>query len=476
MSAPDLPTLVESGPVHFVGAGGAGMNALAELVLRSGGRVTGCDTRRGPATRRLEELGATVRQGHDPAHLEGVAGVVYSPAVPPETAEMVAARERGLPLLKRARALGSWVNRGRVVAVGGTHGKTTTCAMATEVLVAGGLDPTGVVGGRVPGWGGNLRYGQSDLFVVEADEYDRSFHHLEPRVAVVTNLEADHLDIYHDLEGVRDAFRTFAASVCPGGRLVVCADDPGAARLLAGVGECGYTYGTGAGAQLRAVDVDATPEGSRFRMVEEGKDRGVVSVPAPGLHNLRNALAAVAVARYLGVEWDAVATGLSRYGGVGRRFQRLGEAGGVLFVDDYAHHPTEIRATLEATRELFGDRRLVAVFQPHLFTRTRDFATEFGSVLAAADVVWLTDVYPAREDPIPGVSGRLVVDAVSEAGGAEVHYAEDLASLEAELERFLEPGDLCLTLGAGSVEEVGPDVRDRLSRSAGVGAREGPRG
>ncbi|MBT8404788.1 MAG: UDP-N-acetylmuramate--L-alanine ligase, partial [Gemmatimonadetes bacterium] len=346
---------------------------------------------------------------------------------------------------------------GRVVAIAGTHGKTTTTALTVEVLVAAGLDPTGFVGGSVPAWGGNLRRGSDALYVVEADEFDRSFHTLTPDVAVVTNLEADHLDIYGDVEGVRGAFRDFLARLRPGGTCIVCADDPGSAALLAELPGAGPTYGLSAGTQLRAVDVVHEAGGSRFRIVEHGVDRGAGRLPVPGDHTLRNALAAAAVARSLGADWDAIRTGWQAFRGVGRRFEALGAAADVEVIDDYAHHPTEIRVTLEAVRRAHPTRRVVAVFQPHLYSRTRDFATEFGVALAAADRVWVTDVFPAREDPIEGVDGALVVEAAARAG-ADVAYEPALDRLPGRVAGDLRPGDVVVTMGAGSIESTGPTL------------------
>jgi len=435
------------------------MCALAELLLRSGGRVTGCDLKPSRASDDLERLGATILLGHDASHVADASALVVTSAVSPDHPELLQAMERGIPVLKRAQALGAWVNRARLVAVAGTHGKTTTTAMATEILATAGLEPTGLVGGRVAAWSGNLRFGGTELYVVEADEYDRSFHTLTPDVAVVTNLEADHLDIYGDLEGVRTGFRTFLRGLRPGGRVVVCADDTGASALLAAVGEAGTTYGLSAGSRLRAVDVALNSGATTCRIREEGVDRGALTLPARGLHNLRNALGAAAAARALGVDWDAIRSALTGFAGVGRRFERLGEARGVCVVDDYAHHPTEIAATLEAARTSFPHARLVVAFQPHLYSRTRDFHREFGDAVSTADVVWITDVFPAREAPIPGVTGALVAQAARDAGAAEVHYHEAaLEDLPAALAPSLRDGDVLLTLGAGSVERVGGEI------------------
>jgi len=467
----NLLELAGTAPVHFMGIDGAGMCALAELLVRSGGKITGCDLKEGARMRRLESLGGGIHLGHHPRHVDDASALVITAAVPDDHPEVARALERGIPVLKRAAALGAVVNHGRVVAIAGTHGKTTTTAMATEVLAAGGMDPTGLVGGTVVAWKGNLRYGRGDLFVVEADEYDRSFHELEPYVAVVTNVEAEHLDVYGELAGVEEGFRDFLENVRSGGRVVVCADDTGASRLLAGLPWEGYTYGLSSGSQLRAVDVDSTAAGIHCRVVENGDDVGSLFLGVPGLHNLRNALGAAAAARYLGVEWGAIALGLAAYHGVERRFERLGQVAGVDVIDDYAHHPMEIRATLQAVRAIYPDRQVVAVFQPHLFSRTRDFHRDFGVSLTGADVVWVTDVFPAREPPIPGVTGELIVAAARDHGGPQVHYHPDLEGLPAALVPTLHHGDVVVTLGAGSVEVVGALVLDLL-RQRGDGARD----
>jgi UDP-N-acetylmuramate--alanine ligase len=453
------------GPVHFMGAGGAGMCALAEAMARAGLDVSGCDASPSRSLRDLESHGVAVHVGHDPVHAAGAATLVHTAAVPSDHPELQAARGAGLRVMKRAEALGEWVSQGRLVGVAGTHGKTTTTAMITTVLAAGDLDPTGFVGGRVAGWGGNLRPGSRNLFVVEADEYDRSFHWLATDAAVVTNMEPDHLDIYGDEEGVREGFRTFLDGLREGGRVIVCADDPGASSLAAGLGHPATTYGLSAGAQLRGEAPRTTGTGTRCRVVEEGVVLGSLEVPVPGLHNLRNALAAVAVARFLGMTFESIAEGLSGFGGVGRRFQTLGESDGVTVVDDYAHHPTEVEATLAAARASFPERRIVAVFQPHLYSRTHDFHEEFGVALAAADVVWLTDVYPAREEPIPGVDGELVAESTRAAGHSDVRYEPSLEALPAAVAASLRAGDLCLTLGAGSIEHTGPAILEALEVS-----------
>ena len=462
----DLRALAKERPVHFMGVGGAGMFPLAELLLRSGGRVSGCDAKDSRALRDLERLGGTVYVGHDPSHVTDAAALVVTSAVPKDHAEIQAARAAGIPVLKRAQALGEWVGMGTVVAIAGTHGKTTTTAMTTSILAKAGLDPTGLVGGRVTEWDGNLRFGSQNLFVVEADEYDRSFLTLAPDVAVVTNLEADHLDVYEDLEGVRRSFVEFLAGVRGGGRVIVCADDQGASSLLPLVGPSGYTYGTSAGSMLRVTDVEVGPGGTRGVVWEEGARKGTLEVSIGGRHNLLNALAAAAAARTLGAGWPDIFSALADFAGVGRRFQTIGEAAGVLVIDDYAHHPTELSAALRAARSMYGDRRIVAAFQPHLYSRTRDFFAEFGTALALADVAWICDVFPAREVPIPGITGDTVVEAARRAGVAEVHYVEDVELLAGEMASRLNAGDVVLTLGAGSIEFLGSRLVAALQEPA----------
>ena len=462
----EMPFQADGGPVHFLGIAGAGMVALAELLARSGIPVTGCDLRPDPVARSLGSWGCTVLSGHDPDHVEGASALVVTAAVSPDHPEIRRAGELGIPVFKRAEALGAWVNRGRVVGVAGTHGKTTSSAMVTEILAAAGMDPTGLVGGRVSSWQSNLRFGGSDLFVVEADEYDRSFHHLRPDIALITNLEPDHLDIYGDLEGVEEAFRVFLEGVPDTGWVVTCGDDHGASRLIPTLGGKVRTYGFNPGAQLRGVELREDETGSRFQVVEEGEPQSELQLRVPGRHNVQNALGAALSARCLEAGWDAIRQGLENFRGVGRRFELLGEWDGVTVVDDYAHHPTEVRATLAAARARFPGRRIVAVFQPHLFTRTRDFAHAFGEALAEADQVWITEIYPARENPIPGVTGVLVAQATLDAGASSVAFHPSLAELPREILPTLGAGDVCLTMGAGSIEFLGPDLL------AGLKARE----
>ncbi len=448
----------DSRPLHFVGIAGAGMSGLAELFLRRGAAVTGCDLLAERAGDLLR-LGATVESGHDPAHLEGVRAVVVSSAIPQSHPELVRAREMGLPVIRRAEALAEAVSGGTLVGVAGTHGKTTTTVMTTLALRAAGLDPTGVVGGRVAEWEGNLSFGGDTIFVVEADEYDRSFLALAPTIATITNVDADHLDIYRDLADIRETFERYAA----GARAVVrCGDDAGAASLTLSSTADVIDYGTeSSDVRLRATELRVEPDVTRFKVLMDGVELTEVALRVPGIHNVRNSLAAIGAGLVLGAPADALARGVGEYVGVERRFQRLGTVAQVTVVDDYAHHPTEIAATLAAAREAFPRRRIVAAFQPHLYSRTRDFACAFGKALAAADAVYLVDIYPAREAPLPGVTSALVADAVVSAGGT-VAWRGTVDGLIEILSDSARDGDVVLTLGAGDITRAGPQILRRL--------------
>lgn len=449
----------KSTPVHFVGIAGAGMSALAELFVRRGYTVTGCDTN--PATvRDLERVGIQVMVGHDPSHAEGAAELIVTSAVRTDNPELERARELGIPVTRRAEALGRAVSGGRVVGVAGTHGKTTTTVMTTQALSSAGLRPTGIVGGRVEQWNGNLSEGGEELFVVEADEYDRSFHALAPTIAVVTNVEADHLDIYPGgIDEIRDAFAQYVRGAQT---IVLCGDDPGAASLPTPSTAEIIRYGTRPReSRLVAADIRAEGGATRFDCVYDGLKLGELRLAVPGLHNVRNALAAVASGIALGVDLAAMRSGLESFTGVERRFQRLGDAGGVTIVDDYAHHPTEIEATLEAARSAFPERRIIAAFQPHLYTRTRDFHVEFAKALSNADIVFLADIYPAREQPIEGVSSDMIASPMRDAGRAPL-WEGPRDEMAAALARVVEAGDVVITIGAGDITRTGPELKALL--------------
>jgi len=447
----------DSRPLHFVGIAGAGMSGLAELLLRRGAQVQGTDANPAGAPD-LVAMGIAVH-AHDASRVHGARAVVYSSAVPPTHPELVQARALGVPVIRRAEALGEAVQGGSLVAVAGTHGKTTTTVMTTEALAAAGFDPTGVAGGRVGAWGSNLRAGSWRTFVVEADEYDRSFLALTPTVAVVLNVEADHLDIYAD---VHDITTTFTRFMAPARAVVLCNDDVGAATLPQDATRELVRYAvdvpgaTGvAGARLVARDLVLDAQGARARLEFDGESVGVLSLHVPGVHNVRNALAALGAGLMLGARIPEMLPGLARFAGVERRFQRLGLQHDVLVVDDYAHHPTECNATIAAARAAHPERRLVVAFQPHLYSRTRDFAEAFGVALAQADACFLCDIYPAREQPITGVTSERVADAMHASGRAPV-WSGTRAECAAALRAFVRPGDLVVTMGAGDITRVGP--------------------
>jgi UDP-N-acetylmuramate--alanine ligase len=451
-----------SQPVHFIGIAGAGMSALAELLVRRGVVVSGCDANPAMADD-LRRLGIQVAEGHSPAHVEHAHAVVVTSAVPRDHPELQRARELGIPVIRRAEALAEAVSVGDTVGIAGTHGKTTTTVMTTDVLAAAGLDPTGLVGGRVGSWEGNYRAGGDRIFVVEADEYDRSFLALAPAVAVVTNIEADHLDIYRDLDDIRSAFTQFVSGARA---IVLCADDRGAATLDVPVSAELLRYGIDSPhARVVARELRAKGDGSAFAVMFDGRLVGEATVAAPGRHNVLNALAALCCGIAYGAEMAGMLEGLARFRGVERRFQRIGERGGIMVVDDYAHHPTEIRATLQAARMAFPGRRIVAAFQPHLYSRTRDFAAEFGEALAIADAVYLTEIYPARERPIPGITSAIVENATRAAGGA-VAWRGARPDLAAALASDLTPGDVVLTIGAGDITRTAPELLARLETPA----------
>lgn len=442
--------------IHFIGVGGAGMCGIAEVLLNFSLDVSGCDMAESDATRRLAKLGAAIHVGHSPDHLEDVDLVVISSAVPADNPELVAARERGLTVVRRAEMLGELMRVKYGVGIAGTHGKTTTTSMVGTVLTDAGLDPTVIVGGRVRVLGTGARVGRGELLVAEADEFDRSFLRLTPVLAVVTNIDVDHLDTYGTPEEIEKAFVEFANRVPFFGRAIVCLDDAWVQRVLPRIERRFVTYGLSAQAELQGYDVRQVPGGSRFRVrsVDAGP-LGEIELPMPGLHNVRNALAAVAVGLAVRVPFDEIARALAGFAGVHRRFERLGRWRGAWVIDDYAHHPTEMIATLEAARQAYPEARVHVVFQPHLYSRTRDLAPEFGAALLGADHALVTDVYPSREKPIPGVSGDLVVDEARSRGHrAAVYCTEWDACVEALADRVRE-GDVVLTMGAGDINRLG---------------------
>ncbi|MDJ0787570.1 MAG: UDP-N-acetylmuramate--L-alanine ligase [Myxococcota bacterium] len=462
--------------IHFVGIGGSGMSGIAELLHHQGYRVSGSDVASGASVERLIALGVSVSIGHAAEHAAGADVVVVSTAIREGNPEVEEARRAGVPVIPRAEMLAELMRLENGIAVAGTHGKTTTTSLIAHVLEAAGLDPTAVVGGRLSFGGGSddsartddartgARLGRGGWLVAEADESDGSFLRLHPVISVITNVEPEHLDHWGDGERLEEAFVEFASRVPFFGRVVVCLDDPGVQRILPRIARRTLTYGFTTQAEWRALSVEPEPRGMRFEVRHRGEPLGKVALPLVGRHNVANALAALAVAGELEVPFETAAAALSSFGGVERRFETRGTKAGVRVVDDYGHHPTEIRATLAAARGAHAGR-LVVVFQPHRFTRTRDLLAEFGGAFHDADVVLVCDVYPAGEDPIPGADAAAVVRAITERGHRAVRSAGELDTLAARLVPELRPGDLVLTLGAGSIHTLGPRILAALEET-----------
>lgn len=451
--------------LHFVGIGGIGMSGIAELLLNLGFEISGSDVQESEITRRLASLGAEVFTGHRKENLDDSHVLVYSSAVRENNPELLAAREKGIPIIRRAEMLGELISvKETSIAVGGTHGKTSTSSMIGALLTDAGKDPTLVVGGLVHTLKSNTQLGKGDIIVVEADEYDRSFLMLKPTLAVVTNIELEHTDCYADLEDLQGAFRQFCNSVPFYGSVVVCIDSPGVQEIIAGIKRPLITYGFSNQADVQAEDIQFDETRTSFTVIHAGHRLGRLTIQVPGIHNVSNALAAVAIGLEMGLDFAALSRGLAAYQGVRRRFDIKGVRNGIMVVDDYAHHPTEVKATLKAAKTGW-DRRIVAVFQPHLFTRTRDFYRDFARNFLGSDVLIVTDVYPAREDPIEGITGKLVADAARELGHRNVIYEADLEHVIPRLNELARPGDMVITLGAGTIWRYSQAYYDQLSES-----------
>jgi len=454
--------------LHFVGIGGSGMSGIAEVLLNLGYVVSGSDQKRSPVTDHLAALGARVSEGHDAANVEGAHVVVISTAVRPTNPEVVEARRLGIPVIPRAEMLAELMRLKYGVAVAGSHGKTTTTSMVAMILDKGGLDPTVVVGGRVGVLGSGARLGRGDFMVAEADESDRSFLKLSPTVAVVTNIDREHLDTYKDLADVQEAFLGFVNKVPFYGAGVLCLDDGPIQDILPRVERRVVTYGLSPQAQVSARDVRLKPAGSAYLATAGGQALGELELSVPGAHNVLNSLAAVAVGLELAVTFEAIRQGLAGFTGVDRRFQVRGEAGGVLVVDDYGHHPTEIRATLETLRGRAGSRRTVVLFQPHRYTRTQHLWDEFCRAFHLADLLLLVDIYPAGEEAVPGVSAEALAEAIARRGHRQVVYAGDVRAATERLARDVRDGDVVLTLGAGNVWTAGDELLRRRQAEGGA--------
>jgi UDP-N-acetylmuramate--alanine ligase len=448
--------------IHFVGIGGIGMSGIAEILLNLGYKVSGSDARRTESTERLEQLGAKVFVGHDATHVEGAHVVVYSSAVSRDNVEVRTAHQRQIPIIGRAEMLAELMRLKYGIAVAGTHGKTTTTSMVGAVLAEGRYDPTIVVGGRVTNLGSNARLGQGEYLVAEADESDGSFLKLAPTIAVVTTIDAEHLDHYGSLEAVCEAFLAFVNKVPFYGSAVLCLDQPNIQMLLPRVEKRVITYGLESAADLVARRVHLSGMTSRFEVFQRGTRLGECTLRVPGRHNVLNALAAVGVGLDLEIPFVTIARALAGFAGVQRRFQIRGTAAGVTVVDDYGHHPAEIRATLAAAKAGF-DCRVVTVFQPHRYTRTRDLSGEFLTAFNQADVLVVMDIYPAGEPPIPGVSAEALAEGIRAHGHRNVTFlGSDRARIVEYVTDISRPGDLIVTLGAGDVSQLGPDILRRL--------------
>jgi UDP-N-acetylmuramate--alanine ligase len=456
--------------VHFVGIGGSGMSGIAEVMLSLGYKIQGSDLKANKQTRRLEKQGATIFVGHAAENVANADAVVVSSAVDETNAEVACARTRRLPVVQRAEMLAELMRFRYSVAVAGTHGKTTTTSLVASVLAEGGLDPTFVIGGRLKSADANARLGEGDFLVAEADESDASFVHLKPMLAIVTNVDADHMATYEgDIDKLRNGFIEFLHNLPFYGLAVVCTDDAGVNEILGSIGRSVVTYGTNEDADFRAENIEFAAGLTSFDVVRPDEREPLrVSLRLPGMHNVRNALAAIAVADELQVADDAVVSALQDFEGIDRRFQSLGEietaAGKVMLVDDYGHHPTEIAATLAAARTGWPGKRVVLVFQPHRYTRTRDLMDDFATVLSDADVVVLLDVYAAGEAPIAGADGRAIARAIRSRASVEPVFVESLDELHPVLEGLLEDGDLVLTMGAGDIGAYAAGLPDLLAK------------
>ncbi|HEY5402869.1 MAG TPA: UDP-N-acetylmuramate--L-alanine ligase [Pyrinomonadaceae bacterium] len=454
--------------VHFVGIGGIGMSGIAEVLVNLGFRISGSDLKASSVTDRLQRMGVEIFEGHASENVGQPHVVVRSTAVRDDNPEVVEANHRSIPVIPRAEMLAELMRlKPHTVAVAGSHGKTTTTSMVATVLGHAGLDPTMVVGGVVGAFGSNAHLGTSDLMVVEADESDRSFLMLTPTIAVVTNIDREHMDYYHDMDDVRGCFAKFVNSVPFYGSSVLCLDDPNVQAIIPLLERRRMTYGLSAQADVSAHGIRYDSDfGSTFTVWRGTDVVGDVNLRVPGMHNVYNSLAAIAVGFELEVSFEKIAEGLNSFTGAGRRFQAKGEVNGVLVVDDYGHHPTEVRATLAAAKLGSGGRRIVVLFQPHRYTRTHDLMQEFARSFNNADVLFITDIYAASEDPIEGVTSEALTNAIKRFGHKEVNYIGGLENAATLLRDYVQPGDLVLTLGAGTVNRVSDQLVGLLQAQA----------
>lgn len=440
--------------IHMVGIGGSGMNGIAEVLINMGFNITGSDLSASASVRRLEKLGANVFIGHGAANVGNADVIIKSTAIPTKNPELVEARERGIPIIPRAEMLAELMRLRTGIAIAGTHGKTTTTSLMATIFTEANLDPTVIIGGKLSIYGANARLGDGDYLIAEADESDGSFLLLDPIISVVTNVDKDHMDFYADQEAIDLAFIRFLNSIPFYGMNVVCGDDEGVQRLLPLIKRPYLTYGLGPKNRLRGQIV-STHLRSLFKVYLDDEEWGEVTVAQPGIHNVLNALACIGVALEAGLDKQDIINGLANFGGVGRRFERKGERSGVMVVDDYGHHPAEIQANLQTARACYPDRRIVVAFQPHRFSRTQALFGEFCKAFTDADLLMLTEIYPASESPIPGVSGLSLAQGIKQVSETKVQFFPDFDALEKRLNDTLKPGDLFITQGAGSIWQIG---------------------
>ncbi|MDP6339461.1 MAG: UDP-N-acetylmuramate--L-alanine ligase [Candidatus Marinimicrobia bacterium] len=449
--------------VHFVGIGGIGMSGIAELLLNLGFTITGSDLNDSEIIQNLKARGAMVFEGHNASHVCDCEVLVYSSAVPKDNPELIAALEKSIPIIKRAEMLGELIALKQTsIGVGGTHGKTSTSSMIGALLSNAGLDPTLVVGGLVKNIDTNSQLGSGDLIVVEADEYDKSFLQLKSTIAVITNIEQEHMDCYADLDDLHNSFAQFANSVPFYGAVVACLDSPGVQDIIPKIKRPVITYGFSSQAEISAKKIRTNKTETKYSLYQNNQKCGDVTLQVPGRHNVLNSLAATAIGFEMGLDAKSIVAGIGSYGGVRRRFEIKGIARDVMVVDDYAHHPTEVSATLQAARDGW-ERRIIAVFQPHLFSRTRDFYKEFAAAFMDSDILIVTDIYPAREKPIDGVTGKLVYEAAKSTGHKNVYYIPDLEDLQIALDNTIQENDMVITIGAGTIWRYGQSYFDHLN-------------
>jgi UDP-N-acetylmuramate--alanine ligase len=449
--------------LHFVGIGGTGMCGIAEILWNLGYIVTGSDMKSSESTERLEKLGIKIYLEHKKENVNDADVLVISSAVKDSNPEVIFAKENKVPVIRRAEMLGELMRMKYGIGVAGTHGKTTTTSMIGHILTEAGLDPTIIVGGRVKSLGSNAKLGQGEYLVAEADEFDRSFLRLTPTIAVVTTLEAEHLDYYKDLEEIKSVFTEFVNKVPFYGSVILCLDEATIQEIMPRIERPIVTYGLVPQADLVAHSIQFSESRSLFKVKHRDKDLGEISLLVPGIHNVKNSLAALCVGLELEIPFEKMKKALSEFKGVSRRFEIKGEIDGVMLADDYAHHPTEIKATLKAARDGYK-KRIIAIFQPHLYSRTKDFYKEFGKSFFDSDLLIVTDIYPAREEPIPGITGELIVSKAKEFGHKEVFYIPRKEEIIPFLSKILKENDLVITMGAGDIYKIGENLISELKK------------